>query len=95
MKARLMAFTLAGVLLAAPIASAQSVAPTDNDPLLAHALPVAAGALIGAAAGFFILPLLVPALASATPITGTTVSSPLIGLASAGLGGLLAYKVAK
>ncbi|MGE0420416.1 MAG: hypothetical protein AB7O80_26725, partial [Acetobacteraceae bacterium] len=50
--------------------AAAQVAPPEETPLIAHALPIAAGALVGTATSFFILPLVIPALASGATVAG-------------------------
>ena len=71
------------------LASAQGAAPGQlND----HFLPIAAGALVGAAAGFFVLPWVVPATAVAAG-TGAVTSSPIYAFIGASIGGMLGYKV--
>lgn len=78
------------VLFGAPeLAAAQPVPPAQlND----HLLPIAAGALVGAAAGFFVLPWVIPATA-AVASTGAVTSSPIFAALGAGIGGVLGYKM--
>lgn len=87
---------LAVSLIAAPFltnpASAQATAPGQ---LGERALPVAAGALVGAFATFFLLPLVVPAAAAAgaAGAAGASVTStPLLAVVGAGVGGLIGYE---
>ena len=77
-------------LLGVPdLASAQAPAPGQlND----HILPIAAGALVGAAAGFFVLPWVIPATAVAAG-TGAVTSSPIFAMLGAGIGGIVGYKM--
>lgn len=80
----------AALLLAiatAPAAAAPPAPPPPETPFVAKLLPVAAGALVGAAAGFFIVPALVPGVAVAA--TAGPPTSPLFGLAGASLGALV------
>ena len=70
-------------------ASAQATAPGQ---LGERVLPVAAGALVGAFATFFILPLVVPAAAAAGAAGASVTSSPLIAVVGAGVGGLIGYE---
>lgn len=93
----LVAATLA-LAIAAPsgeAAAAQPVAPPRpaDTPFVAKLLPVAAGALVGAATGFFILPLLAPGIAVAA--TAGPPTSPLFGFAGAGLGALIGTQVSE
>jgi hypothetical protein len=78
------------LLLGAPgLAVTQPVPPAQlND----HLLPIAAGALVGAAAGFFVLPWVVPATA-AVATTGAVTSSPIFAIVGASIGGILGYKI--
>jgi hypothetical protein len=87
---------LAISLIAAPFltktASAQATAPGQ---LGERVLPVAAGALVGAFATFFVLPLVVPAAAAAgaAGAAGASVtSSPLLAVVGASVGGLIGYE---
>ena len=84
---------LAVSLIAAPFltntASAQATAPGQ---LGERALPVAAGALVGAFATFFLLPLVVPAAAAAGAAGVSATSSPLLAVVGAGVGGLIGYE---
>ncbi|WP_109122265.1 hypothetical protein [Azospirillum sp. TSO22-1] len=61
--------------------------PPPETPFVAKLLPVAAGTLVGAAAGFFIVPVLVPGVAVAAAAGPPT--SPLFGFVGAGLGALI------
>lgn len=81
---------LVAMLGAATPAIAQN-APRYESPLIAHVLPIAAGALVGTASTFFILPLIVPALASTVPVAGPAVASPLVGAVGAVVGGFVGY----
>ena len=77
------------LLMAAPRAHAQAPAQMND-----HVLPVAAGALVGAAATFFLLPLIVPATAAAAATAGaSTTASPLLALIGAGVGGAIGYEM--
>ena len=88
------ALAVAAALSIAPIvarpARAQVSAP-DPEPILSHVLPVAAGALVGAAVTFFILPLIVPAMASGVQTVGPAVATPLTGAIGATVGGVIGY----
>ncbi|WP_448188994.1 hypothetical protein [Azospirillum sp. sgz301742] len=79
--------------IAAPAAAASPAVPPapPETPFVAKMLPVAAGALVGAAAGFFILPVLAPSVAVAATVGPPT--SPLFGLAGAGLGALIGTQI--
>lgn len=66
-------------------------APRYESPMIAHVLPIAAGALVGTASTFFILPLIVPAMASTVPVAGPAVASPLAGAVGAVVGGVVGY----
>lgn len=89
------AMALALLLAISPLewANAQAAPPAEQ-PFIAKVLPVAAGALVGGALGFFILPLILPATgatatnaavgAAAGPIT-----NPFYGLAGASVGGFI------
>jgi hypothetical protein len=71
------------------LASAQTSAPGQlND----HILPIAAGALVGAAAGFFVLPWVIPATAVVAG-TGAVTSSPIFAVLGASIGGIVGYKM--
>lgn len=84
---------LAALLIVMPMltnpASAQATAPGQ---LGERALPVAAGALVGAFATFFVLPLVVPAAAAAGAAGVSVTSSPLLAVVGAGVGGLIGYE---
>lgn len=88
------ALAVAAALSVAPImarpARAQVSAP-DPEPVLSHVLPIAAGALVGTAVTFFILPLIVPAVASGAPAVGPAVATPFVGAVGAALGGVVGY----
>lgn len=74
----------------APVATAAEpprAQPPHETPFVAKVLPIAAGALVGAAAGFFIVPVLVPSVAVVAASGPPT--SPLFGLAGASLGALI------
>lgn len=93
------AIALALVLAISPLewANAQA-APPPEQPFIAKVLPVAAGALVGGALGFFILPLILPATgATASAAAGAAVgpiTSPLYGLAGASVGGFIGSRYA-
>lgn len=61
--------------------------PPPETPLVAQILPVAAGALVGTAVGFFIVPVLVPSVAVVATVGPPT--SPMFGAIGAGLGALV------
>jgi hypothetical protein len=82
---------VAGTLAQAPAAWAQT-APRAQ--LSAHILPIAAGALVGAAASFFVLPLIVPATAVAATAGASATASPVLAVVGAGIGGFLGYELA-
>lgn len=92
------ALAVAAALSLAPVvarpARAQVSAP-DPEPILSHVLPVAAGALVGTAVTFFILPLIVPAMASGVPSVGPAVGTPYIGAIGAAVGGVIGYTMFK
>jgi len=69
-------------------AAQQAGAAQLND----HILPVAAGALIGAAAGFFLLPWLIPATAVAASAGASTTASPVLAAIGAGVGSIAGYE---
>jgi hypothetical protein len=90
MRFRIVTAAVAAALMAhAPAAVAQT-APRAQ--LSDRILPVAAGALVGAAASFFILPLVVPATAAAAAAGASTTASPLIAMIGAGVGGFIGYE---
>jgi hypothetical protein len=60
---------------------------------ISHVLPVAAGALVGAAATFFVLPLIVPATAAAAAAGASSTASPVVALIGASVGGFLGYEL--
>ncbi len=94
MKTRAFAASLivaTGIAAAQP-AWAQAPAPAQ---LNEHVLPVAAGALIGAAATFFLLPLVVPATAVAATAGVSATTSPVMAAVGAGVGGFLGYELTK
>ena len=68
-------------------AAPPSPPPPQETPFVAKLLPVAAGALVGTAVGFFIVPVLVPSVAGAATVGPPT--RPLFGLAGAGLRALI------
>ena len=90
---------LAAALIVATLAAASQPAlaqqPQPGEGQLnSHALPIAAGALVGAAASFFLLPLIVPAMA--VTATGVTVTaSPVVAVVGAGVGGYLGYEITR
>ncbi len=61
--------------------------PPPETPLVAQLLPVAAGALVGTAVGFFVVPVLVPGVAVVAAAGPPT--SPMFGAIGAGLGALI------
>lgn len=75
--------------LAGP-ANAQ-VAGKPPEPSLAKVMPFAAGALVGGATAFFILPLIVPSLASGAATVGPAVGTPALGAIGAVIGGAVGY----
>jgi hypothetical protein len=80
---------VATLVMVAPDARAQAPAQLND-----HVLPVAAGALVGAAATFFLLPLIVPATAAAAATAGaSTTASPLLAVIGAGVGGVIGYEM--
>lgn len=83
--------TAAALLTGMPHAYAQTAPRAQlND----HILPIAAGALVGAAASFFVLPLLIPATAAAAATAGaSTTASPILAVIGAGVGGLIGYEL--
>ena len=86
----------AGLIITTLFTAAQPAVAQQPNPgqLDDHALPVAAGALVGAAASFFLLPLVIPAMAATA--TGLTVtSSPAVALVGAGVGGYLGYEFSR
>ena len=64
---------------------------TGHAQLSDRLLPVAAGALVGAAASFFILPLIVPGTAVAATAGASPTAGPLVAAIGAGIGGFLGY----
>ncbi len=76
----------------APPVFAQATAPAE---LNEHVLPVAAGALVGAAASFFLLPLLVPTMAVAATTGVSVTSGPVVAVVGAGIGGILGYELVR
>ncbi len=92
---------IAGIALSLSVVEAPAIPawaqtaaqPSTDSPVIAKVLPVAAGALIGAAAGFFILPLVVStgsasAAAGAAAAVGP-VTSPWFGVIGASVGGFV------
>jgi hypothetical protein len=75
-----------------PRAAAQTPAPAQVN---SHILPIAAGALIGAAAGFFLLPWVIPATAVAATAGASTTASPTLGLIGAGIGSFIGFEAAR
>lgn len=69
------------------------VGPSAETPLIAHALPIAAGALIGTATSYFILPLIIPALASGATVAGPVVATRTVGAIGAAVGGFAGYSM--
>lgn len=84
---------LAAALTASP-ALAQ-VSPPEQEPFISHVLPVAAGALVGTAVTFFILPLIIPGLASGVRAVGPAVGTPLVGAVGAVVGGVTGYAMSE
>lgn len=92
-----MKFSVAAVVLAvslssqigAPVAHAQT---SGSSELTASMLPIAAGGLVGAAAGFFVLPWVIPAAAVATTAGAPVTASPVFAAIGAGIGGLIGYE---
>jgi len=86
----LAAATLA-LAIAAPAFEAAAAPPAPppppETPFVAKILPMAAGALVGTAVGFFIVPVLVPSVAVAAAAGPPT--SPMLGFVGAGLGALI------
>jgi hypothetical protein len=82
---------LVGAPNLASSAFAQQAGPAQlND----HLLPVAAGALVGAAVSFFLLPLVIPATAVAATGAGVSATaSPIFAAVGAGVGGVIGYKL--
>src|SRR5579864_7301385 len=88
----IVAMLLVGAPAFAPVAEAQAPAPSQlNDRIL----PIAAGALVGAAAGFFLLPWIVPATAVAATAGASTTASPTLGLIGAGIGSFIGFEAAR
>lgn len=84
--------TVAAALAATAISVEAAAAPPappppPETPLVAQILPVAAGALVGTAVGFFIVPVLVPSVAVVA--TAGPPTSPMFGVIGAGLGALI------
>jgi len=91
MRATLLASAVLATLAVVP-AGAQ-VAPPVEPPLIAKVLPIAAGALVGTAASYFILPLVVPTMAATSAGVGATVASPMVGAMGAVVGGTVGWMV--
>jgi hypothetical protein len=90
---------MATMIAAALVATTPVLAPSavaqerpHGAQLQARILPVAAGALVGAAAGFFLLPLLVPATAAAATAGVSATATPVFAVIGAGLGGVVGYE---
>jgi hypothetical protein len=82
-------------LMGAPkFAEAQTPAPAPAQ-VSGRILPIAAGALVGAAAGFFLLPWIVPATAVAATAGASTTASPTLGLIGAGIGSFIGFETAR
>jgi hypothetical protein len=98
MKLRATAVSLlaATMLFATPAvisgAAAQTPAPAQVN---SRILPIAAGALVGAAAGFFLLPWIIPATAVAATAGASTTASPTFGLIGAGIGSFIGFETAR
>lgn len=95
MKIRAVAATMiaTATMLGAPdFASTAHAQPAGRAQLNDHMLPIAAGALVGAAAGFFLLPLVVPATAVAATAGASTTASPILAAVGAGIGGVIGYE---
>ena len=86
------AMLLVGAPAFAPVAAAQAPAPAQVSNRI---LPIAAGALVGAAAGFFLLPWIVPATAVAATAGASTTASPTLGLIGAGIGSFIGFEAAR
>lgn len=82
-------FAVAAALAVTAISVEASAAPPPppETPLVSQILPVAAGALVGTAVGFFIVPVLVPGVAVVAAAGPPT--SPMFGVIGAGLGALV------
>jgi hypothetical protein len=72
-------------------AAAQTPAPAQVN---SRILPIAAGALVGAA-GFFLLPWIIPATAVAATAGASTTASPTFGLIGAGIGSFIGFETAR
>lgn len=81
------AAALAATAISVEAAAAPPAPPPPETPLVAQILPVAAGALVGTAVGFFIVPVLVPSVAVVA--TAGPPTSPMFGAIGAGLGALI------
>jgi len=95
MKTRAAATSLiiATLLLGAPPLTPTAAAQTAPAQLNDHVLPVAAGALIGAAVSFFVLPWIIPATAVTAIPGASTTASPLIAVVGAGVGSIIGYEM--
>ncbi|MFI4980210.1 MAG: hypothetical protein ACHQIO_07670 [Nevskiales bacterium] len=84
---------VSAILLAAPQLAPQAVAqPAGSAQIPERVLPVAAGALVGAATAFFLLPLLVPATAAGAVAGASTTAGPLFAAVGASIGGVIGYE---
>ena len=88
----IVAILLIGAPTFAPVAAAQTPPPSQ---VSSRILPIAAGALVGAAAGFFLLPWIVPATAVAATAGASTTASPTLGLIGAGIGSFIGFETAR
>jgi hypothetical protein len=84
---------IATLLVGAPALAPNAAAQTPPAQLNDHVLPVAAGALVGAAVSFFVLPWIIPATAVAATAGASTTASPLLALVGAGVGSVIGYEM--
>jgi hypothetical protein len=77
--------------VAAAVPAQAQPAPPPQDPFVASLMPAAAGALVGGAMTFFIMPLIVPSLASGAATVGPAVGTPTLAAIGMAIGGIAGY----
>jgi hypothetical protein len=93
MRALAAGLIVAASFVAAQPAAAQQAPEPGQGQMNERVLPIAVGALFGAAASFFILPLVIPTMAVTAAGATAVTSGPAIALVGAGVGGLVGYAV--
>jgi hypothetical protein len=90
MKYRTRAIALACAVAVSPVEA--RAFPLGEEPVLAYAWPIVAGALVGTVTRFFLLPLIVPGIASGAAAVGPMVGPPLVGAVAGGIAGYALYR---